>query len=478
MRAFAIFIITALQAVPGPAGAAETLGVLAVAPPPGPGPELVEATGQLRQVMAVRNPGEVLDARRLRDRMTGETGGASLAELDRAFEGARSAAVSGDYEGSVKALRAIIEELDKLPDGDEALQQWTRALLRLAKTEADLGRADASRSILDRLVRAAPETKVDPALYPPKFARQVEEARAQQQALPRHKLTVTSPAKGVRVHVNGRDVGAAPVSLTLARGRHRVSGAIGALRTPPLMVDLAGEDQTAVLDFTVPEALRPALGPGLALPEADRARRIVAAGGFLGLDSVLATTMVEEGGVSFLLGSLLDVRRGMLRREGRVRLATNRSLPAGGANALADFLATGQQTTLVEVPGAKPVPLPPPPATPKVDLGPRPVSGKSKALGWTALGTGVAAVGLGGVALWQGLAARGARDDARKMLGPDGSLPAGSDSSLYNQKIKDGDSASRIAMGTGIGAGACLLTAGILGYLSYKQTGEIGPFRF
>jgi hypothetical protein len=33
-------------------------------------------------------------------------------------------------------------------------------------------------------------------------------------------------------------------------------------------------------------------------------------------------------------------------------------------------------------------------------------------------------------------------------------------------------------MATGIGAGVCLVATGVLGYMSLKQTGEIGPWRF
>jgi F0F1-type ATP synthase membrane subunit c/vacuolar-type H+-ATPase subunit K len=241
-------------------------------------------------------------------------------------------------------------------------------------------------------------------------------------------------------------------------------------------VELADEDQSVGIDFTVPEALRPARGPGLALAEEDRPRRIVSAGGFLGLDTVLATSFADEGGVPYLVGALYDVRRGMRKLEGRVRLGANRSVPAGGIAALAEFLVTGQPNRLVEEPArpeAKPAQaLDLKPRTPEkaVDLKSGP---PSRTKGWIAFGTGVGAVALGGVALWQGLAAKSAYDDARK-------IPIGSAdyANRYNAKVKDGDSANKIALGAGIGAGVCVVTSGVLGYLAYKQTGEIGPFRF
>jgi len=461
--------------------AAETLGVLAVAPPPGPGPELVEVVSQLRQVMRQKNPALVLDARQLHDRMAGPAPSASLAEIDRAYEGARSAAVGGDFEGSVRALRAVLEELEKLPEGEETFQRWTAAMLRLAKSEADLGRGDAARGVLERMLRAAPALRVDPKLYPPRFAAQVEEARSQLRALPQRRLRVTSTAPGARVFVNGREVGIAPVTVALAAGRYRVAGLAGKVAAPRQQVDLGAEDQALQLDFALAEALRPKQGPGLVLAGPDRAGPLVALGAYLGLDQLLATSIVEEGGIGFAAAALYDVRRGMLKREARVRLV-QQTLPPGGPGALADFLLTGEVTSpIVEVPGAAAAGGVPPTALPSpVVARQRDALGapRSRALGWTAFGAGVAAVGLGGVSLWQGLSARASYADARALLGPGGALPPGTSPAVYDAKLKDGDGAKRTSIVTGVGAGACAITAAILGYMAYRQTGEVGPFRF
>jgi exonuclease VII small subunit len=456
--------------------AAETMGVLPVAAPPGPSPELIETSSQLRKVIAEKNPG-VLDAQQMRDRMTGQTPGATLSELERAYGGARELYAQGDYEGSVRTLRAIVEELEKLPDSDEAFSQWQRAMLRLARAESDLGQAESSRATLDRLVRAAPQVQVDPAQFPPKFVRTVDEAKAKLKALPVRKLVVNSPAKGARVYVNGRDVGAAPVTVTLAQGRYRVTGAMGATRTPPAQVDLSDGDGAVTLDFTIPDSLRPSRGPGLALPEADRARQIVAVGGFLRLDSVLAASFVEEGGVPYLSGALYDVRRGMLTREGRVRLS-NQSLPVGGTTALADFLVTGQATsTLVEIPGVGTRPdlsTPLPGKSPDLKLDqstgkPKPVS----ALGWAAFGTGIATLGLAGVSVWQAIESSNDYSAAQALLiQPGNQLPP--DTTKYDQLRAAGASASSTAVITGVAAGACAIGTVVMSVIA----GELGPIRF
>ena len=467
-------VAVALLALAGLGRAAETLGVLPVAASPGPSPELVSAAGELRKAIAERNSG-VLDTQQLRDRMTGKAPGATLAELDRAYGGARASYGSGDYEGSVRTLRAILEELEKLPDSEEVFSQWQRALLRLAREESDLGNADVARGTIERLVRAAPQVDVDSAQYPPKFIRLVDEVKAQQKALPSRKLTVTSQAKGARVFLNGRDVGTAPVTLSLARGAYRVTGVLGTTRTPASPVDLSQADVALTLDFTIPDSLRPNLGPGLALADGQRARQLVAVGGFLRLDAVLAASFVEEGGVQYLAGALYDVRRGMLTREGRVRLS-NQAVPYGGTNALADFLVTGQATsTLVEIPGgAKPDLRAPAKVTSAgPDLQARvPGEVKTTPMGWWSLGTGAAGVALGGVAIWQASVSNDKYAKARGLLLPGGTIPA--DNSAYNKFLSDGDSARGRAIGIGAAAGACVVTSVVLTVLSH----QFGPIHF
>ncbi len=441
---------------------ADTLGVIAVAPQPGPSPELVEMTGQLRLVLSERSPG-VLDAAALRDRMSGPSSGASLEELGKAYEGALAAYLNGDYEGSLRTLQAVIEDLEKLPDDKETFRQWTRAMMRLASTELDLDRRDAARQAADRLVRADPGVQVDAAQFPPRLVRLIASARSELRSTRTQQLSVKSSTNDVRVFVNGREVGSAPLTVNLARGRYRVAGVHRSVRAPALQVDLTGGDQSVTLDFSVSQSLRPDLGPGLALADAERARRLVAAGGFLRLDSMLATTFLDEGGASYLLGSLYDVRRGMLMREGRVRLA-DRSLPGEGAARLADFFVTGRITPPVE-------PYPP------IGVSLPTVVEKSRTLGWTAFGAGIAAVGLGGVSVWQAISSGSSYDSARVLLQANGSVQP-QDAGAYDRYLSDGDSAHTRAIVTGIGAGICAVTTGILGYLGYKQTGEIGPFRF
>ncbi len=473
--------------LPWPAIAAESTGVVAVAEPPGPSAELAELTHQFRSVMSERTPG-VVDGAKLRERMTGQSSTATLAELDRAYAGALATYETGDFEGAVRTLRAVVEDLDKVPDGPDAFSQRSRALMRLARTEQTLGQKAEARAVLQRLVRADPAARADPTQYPPSFQRQIDEVRAELRAQPTRRLAVQSSARGAKVYVEGREVGTAPVTLDLPSGRYRVSGAVGQLRVPGVQADLTRESQTVLLDFTLAEALRPSFGPGLVLSRADRAKGLVTAGAWLGVDRLVATSIGLDGDVFYLVGSIYDVRRGMLLREGRVRLS-NKSAPPGSLSALATFLITGEASTLVAAvaPGPQSVERSAPALQPRQPSGPdlttatapAPAARPSRALGWIAFGLGVAAVGAGGLAAVSEIGAQSSYSNAAGLVA-NGQLkdPSPAGQAKYTQAVKDGDSKNSMAVYTGAGAGGAAVLTGILGYIAYRQTGEVGPFRF
>src|SRR5512138_130706 len=188
-------------------GAQEALGVVAVADPPGPSADLADLTRALRTAVAEKMRG-VLAPDELRARMAGQANAASLTELDRAYAGAVAAYQSGDYEGSARTLRAVIDDLERLPESEDGFSQWTRAHLRLARAEGSLGRKGEAREVMEHLIRANPSVKADPELYPPSFAKQLDEVRAAIKAAPKRKLAVTAGGRPARVFVEGRDVGA------------------------------------------------------------------------------------------------------------------------------------------------------------------------------------------------------------------------------------------------------------------------------
>jgi hypothetical protein len=489
--------------VAAPATGAETLAVLAVADPPaGPDADLAELTHQLRAACRDR-AGGVADVPTMRARLLGQTSGATLAELDRAYGGALAVYQNGEFESAVRTLGAIVEDLESLPESDEGYAQWTRALLRLAHAAQTVGQTQVADEALLKLLPVDPGFQPDPDQYSPAYRRRFDELRARVRTMPSRKLAVLAEGGVGTVYVNGRSFGRTPASITLPAGVYRVGGTAGAQRVPSFTVDLQLEDRTVALDFALAEAVRANAGPGLALAGAQRGHGLIRAGAWLGVDRVVVASRSIEGGAQFLVGAIFDVRRGALLREGSVRMVAG-SVPSVSLGALAAFLLTGQSSREVKdrTPGGPleiaPVGAAPPPSSPPpaptaaaspdaaparpaarndaLSLRPESVAGGRTALAggeerprWmrpAAIGAGVLALGFGALSVQQGLAASSAYDDANAMLGPDGVLLPGSDPERYRDLLEQGDDSKRnayLCAGTTV---VFAVAAGVLGWMS------------
>ncbi len=473
----------------------EVVGVLAVSPPPGPGPELVDLTGKLRDELAKRLEG-VLGARDLKDRMTSEQAVASLSDLDRAYTSAVDGA-KRDPALAISWLRDIIGELERHTGGPKVYEQWTRAHLRLARMrleyapspeEGESGAREA-RVLAERAVRLQPELKLDPSLFPKRLITLVEEARAALAKAPARKLQVKSPVEGTRVFVDGKEVGVAPVTLSVPAGAYRVSGMQGALRAPATLVDLRDGDAAASLDFSLSTTFRPAQGPGIAASDADQESKILRSASVLGLDRVVTTSLVEQRN-TYVFASMTPVKDGAAQpRQAWLRLSPN-GLTPDVAPQLAEYLVTGLakgNVTATAPDGDKAsfatsagLDLKAPAAANEealhadLDLEPR-MSG-SPVLKWSpVVGVGVAVV-LGAIAITEVAIANVRYGDANAMQSNVTYTPELGQT--YNQFSADAASARNAGIYLGVGAGVSLAASAVLGYLSFRQSHEIGPFRF
>ncbi len=362
MNALAAIAALALLAPPRPA---ERIAVLAVHEPAALDLDLIELTHQLRTACGERTPG-VLQAGEMRARLQGRTGNATAAELDRAFNGALAVYQNGEYESAERTLKAIVADLEELPESEGVWHQWTRAMMRLSHVQFTLGQKEDSEATQLALLKVDASHQLDPMLYAPGYRAHFEELRARVRAMPKRRLMVTARGRAGTVYVSGRDVGPPPVTLVMPAGSYRVAGAAGELRPPSVGVDLSVEDRAVTLDFALAEAVRIGNGPALALPSGDRGGQLIKAGAWLGVDRLLVTTRVVEGDAPFLVGAVYDVRRGALLREGSVR-ATGGTVSAASLGALSAFLLHGQPSRevndRVRQAVARPSP-PPPPARP------------------------------------------------------------------------------------------------------------------
>lgn len=342
-RGAAAFAGLALGALLPLAGLAEErIAVVAVADAPaGPDAALAELAHQLRAACRDRVAG-VLDVPTMQALLRGESDGATLAELDRAYGGALAVHQSGEFESALRTLQAIVADLEALPEGREQYQQWIRANLRLAHAAATIGRRDESDAALIRVLRIEPGLRADPDLYSPSYRRRMDELRARVAAMPQRRLTVLANGRPGSVFVDGRPSGTTPMTLFLPPGRYRIGGTAPPLRVPSVTVDLLEEDRTVVLDFETAESLRMSGGPGLALRPERRAEGLIRAGAWMDVDKLVVAARGVEGDAPFLVGSIYDVRRGALLREGSVRTVAG-SVPAASVGALSAFLLTGAQ---------------------------------------------------------------------------------------------------------------------------------------
>ncbi len=338
----ALSLAAALLAA-APATAFETLAVLAAGDPPaGPDADLAELAHQLRAACRDR-VGGVQDVPTMRARLLGQRSNATVTELDRAYGGALAVYQNGEFESAIRTLKAIVDDLESLPETDESYAQWTRAQLRLAHAALTIGREREADEAMYAVARTDLSTQPDADQYSPTYRRRFEGVKAKVRAMPSRRLQIAVEGPGGTVYVNGRPMGSAPLTLWLPAGTYRIGGAAGALHVPSFRVDLQAEDRAVVLDFALADALRVGGGPGLALPAARRSEGIVRAGAWLGADRVIAVSRVLEGDALFLLGSIYDVRNGALLREGSVRTVAG-TVPAANLGALASFLLTGQSS--------------------------------------------------------------------------------------------------------------------------------------
>ncbi len=115
----------------------------------------------------------------------------------------------------------------------------------------------------------------------------------------------------------------------------------------------------------------------------------------------------------------------------------------------------------------------------KVSARPTQKGGNGEVLGWTAVGTGAVTLGLVGVAAFEGFAAQGNYNKAFALRDPaTGGLTAGTTPDTYDALVVQGNGQRSVALVTGVGAGAALVTTAALSFLAYQQSGSVGPFRF
>jgi hypothetical protein len=111
-----------------------------------------------------------------------------------------------------------------------------------------------------------------------------------------------------------------------------------------------------------------------------------------------------------------------------------------------------------------PPPPPPPPSRPRAWVR------------WTPVAAAGLAAGIGLYGYTQSQSASRLHDQAVGMINPDGTL--NTDAATYTQKVADANGTKTRSTRAGYAAAGMVLVTGVLSYISYRYSGEVGPFRF
>jgi hypothetical protein len=463
MPVTAAALLAAILAAAPDAGA-DAYAVVAVGDAPaGPDTATLAAAAELRAACGDRSRAVVADGKMRA--LLAPAAPAALADAERDLAAAERALDDGAYDAGARALRSVVDALEVAPPSVAAHALRVRALARLGYAEKLRRDAGAMAAALDRLVAAAPEHALDPVEYPPSYVKELDAARRRAAARSRIALAVNAGgAAAVEVFVDGRPVGAAPVTVPLAPGRHRVEGVSGELRVPPAAVTAERDPLVVELDTAAAAALR-ADGAGLASAPGDRAARLARVAAWLGAAHVVAVTADAR----FVAAALHDAG-GVLVRDGRVRVEDGRAAALG---ALAAFLLTGEASPEV-LPAAK-LDLAPRSAPPLLAVGASARTGRAWMRPAAYAATGLA-VALGGLAAYEGVSARNGFRSADALLAANNQFLSTADRQRYDD-MRAGASRDRtVAFAAAGGAAAFAIGAGVLGVLSWDHGAPVVRF--
>lgn len=395
-------------------------------------------------------------------RRLGGTSRSSLADIDRVFSGARYDIDCMAYDRAEQALKLAAADLLALPPSIERWERLRRVYVSLAWAYIKLENTAAAEDTFSRILRVEPGFVLDRKEFPPSTHRLVEKVRTQVKARATATLSIAVRPAGTVVFIEGREIGAAPVTLKVPPGEYRVEAAFGEGRGIPKTVKVE-HDERIELDRDFEGAIHPLAGPCIAAGEDRKGRlaSLIRLASLVGTRNVVSISHEElEEGERYLVALALDSVTGQVTREAKAKLYP--SGPAAGAfDHLADFLATGDATPPIEpvqgavakmavVPNAALSGSAPASSGGAAETAQTAKTGKLRIASYTLGGVAIVALGAGGYFY---LGARSAQNDmAALMNGPN--VTKGSEGrykDLSNRRRRD-QTFSTVGLATGTAA--------------------------
>lgn len=402
-------------------------------------PGLAEAARSLRRELAAR------DQRILSEEATARPAGGlrapSYEEVVRSIQAAEEDffAQPPRLERAQATLRSALQEAGRLAPGAQRWQAFTTAAAQLARVLLKAGERARAREVFLAAVAVDPGLSLNKTEYPPSVQEELEVARELSGSIPHVELQVEGPAAGAPVFLNGFPAGNLPLSRRLPLGGYEL-----VVGEPPRLSFrrelMLAADLSVHVDWEREARLHADAGP--CFETASREQWLSASAllsSALGASQIVGVRHEGVGGERMLAATLVDVPRGRVVREGKVRAESR-----DGAHRLASFLLTGEEASGVE---AAPLPDLSIAAAATAEAPQRPA--------WQRPFAGalaIAAAALAGVAVWQGIAEQEALREVQALRQPPhGYIPEG-DVAKARGLLDQGGAARGWMIGTAIAA--------------------------
>ncbi|MDX2009257.1 MAG: PEGA domain-containing protein [Myxococcaceae bacterium] len=420
----------------------------------------------------------------------------TLDDVQRQVESARTLFYNGQNERALDLLKQALSELERAPIAGEPWKVMSQALALKGVVLLGLGKKPEALDAFRTVLRVEPTLALSKDDFTPSVLTQFEALRKELSRVKKVQLQVQSSTVGAEVLVEGRVMGVTPLTLSLSPSSYRLLVRAGD-RASYLRVVTVPREGVVQVDLEAEGAL------STQAPLCLNAKDKVAESAALKLANTVTADdllLVRREGPKSTPGSFVaaryEIRTGSVVREGRVQ-APLKGKPAFPA--LAEFLLTGQGSSLIVTPDAptsmvvvekkpgqgsdvvverlaeaKPpetttrnADLPPPPPPPPVPEGPGTISA-ARIASFVLMGVGAGLAVTGVVLELQGAPRR---ERYRALLDPDGRLP---DPSLSTNRealgLADEIAQARVVSWSLLGAGVGVLASGVATFFLFPGT--------
>ncbi|MBL8951132.1 MAG: PEGA domain-containing protein [Myxococcaceae bacterium] len=290
-------------------------------------------------------------------------------DVQRQLDAAQSQFYANQFDKALDGVHGAMKALERLPPSDAVAKQQQAAGVLEGLIFKSLSRKTEQLDAWRKVVRTAPDYKLDPDFHSPATIQQFEGLKKDVAKAKRVPLNVTSTPSGAAVFVDGVRAGVTPLSSPgFAAGTYRVVVTQGEKQSFAYEVKLDAKPVDLQIDLGFEGTLRPQLplcvntttvSDSEALKLATRA----------GADRALVLRVDSTGWVTALL---FEVAKGARVREGGMKMADARK--NNGYSDLASFVLTGQPAKLA-LSGSRPdAPVADPARTEPVAPAPEPVA--------------------------------------------------------------------------------------------------------